>query len=83
MKVLKFYADWCAPCKALSQLIESAGDKITVQIEEIDIDSNMERAIQYGVRSVPVMVVVDDDGEELRRHNGTLSEAALIDFLEK
>ena len=83
MKALKFYAEWCAPCKALTQIIESAGDKISMPIEEIDIDKNMDLALQYGIRSVPVMVVVNDSGEEVRRHLGMMKESDLLEFLEK
>jgi thiol-disulfide isomerase/thioredoxin len=39
MRVLKFYADWCGPCKGLSMVIKSAGDKVTLPIEEINIDN--------------------------------------------
>lgn len=82
MKLLKFYATWCAPCKVLSQVITDAADKITVPIEEIDIDNNLDTALQYGVRSVPVLVLLDDAGNELRRSNGVLMEEALLDFIQ-
>ena len=54
MKVLKFYADWCQPCKMLSKIIEGAKDKITLPIEEINIDDNQELAQQYGIRGIPL-----------------------------
>lgn len=82
MKALKFYATWCAPCKSLSTIIEGAADRITIPIEEVDIDNNMDLAIQYGVRSVPVLVLLDDTGVEIKRHNGVLMEDKLLDFLQ-
>lgn len=81
MKALKFYATWCGPCKSLSQIIEGAADKITVPIEEVDIDSNMDLAIEYGVRGVPVMVLLDDAGKEIRRQAGVMTEDKLLEFL--
>ena len=53
MKVLKFYADWCVPCKSLSKIIEQhyTGD---IPIENIDIDQNNDMAREYNIRSVPV-----------------------------
>lgn len=81
MKALKFYATWCAPCKALTQIIEGAGDRITVPIEEVDIDNNMDLALEYGVRSVPVMVLLDDAGKEIKRQNGVMMEDKLLEFL--
>jgi thioredoxin 1 len=80
MKVLKFYADWCGPCKALSTTIEKyyKGD---VPIENIDIDANNEMARQYNVRSVPLCVVVDENGNELRRKSGMMMIDDFENFL--
>ena len=82
MKVLKFAAGWCQPCKMLSRVIEDAGDKITAVIEEVDIDQNMELAKKYGIRGVPTMVMVEDDGTEIKRQSGVMMENQLIEFLE-
>jgi thioredoxin 1 len=81
MKVLKFYASWCAPCKQLSQVIEDNSDAITATIESIDIEQNQELAIRYGIRSVPVMVVVDEAGTEIRRQGGMMMPDKLLEFL--
>ena len=81
MRVLKFYADWCGPCKGLSMVIKGAGDKITVPIDEINIDNELMMSVEYGVRSVPTMILVDENSTELKRHVGTLNEEQLLDFL--
>jgi thioredoxin 1 len=81
MKAIKFYAEWCQPCKMLSRIMEDASDQITTQVENIDIDTDMDTAIKYGVRGVPTMVRVDDDGKELARKVGMMNEQELITFL--
>jgi thioredoxin 1 len=81
MKVKKFYAEWCGPCKGLSMVIAGAGDKITIPIENIDIDSNIMESVQYDVRSVPMLVLVDDNGKEIKRLNGMVNETQLLEFL--
>jgi thioredoxin 1 len=81
MKVLKFYAEWCGPCKAMTQVIKNAGDKIKLPIEEINIDNEIMTSVEYGVRSVPTMILVDENGTELKRQVGAMNETQLLDFL--
>jgi thioredoxin-related protein len=65
----------------LSKVIEDAKDKINVPIVEFDIDSEMMTAINYGVRGVPAMILVDDNEKEIRRLNGYVNEEKLLEFL--
>ena len=81
MKLLKFYAPWCQPCKGLSMVMESAKDKISVPIQEVNIDEDIDTAIQYGIRSVPALILVEDDGTVIKKNVGMLNEAQLLDFL--
>jgi thioredoxin 1 len=78
MKVLKFYADWCGPCKALSSTIEQHY-KGNVPIENINIDTDQETAVTYGIRGVPTCILIDEHGSEVRRKSG----AMMIDQFEK
>jgi len=77
-RVLKFSASWCQPCKMLSKNLESV--KSNVLIEEIDIDENQETAIDYGVRGVPTMIMLDGNNE-IKRMSGTKSLKELEDWL--
>jgi len=81
MKALKFEASWCAPCKMLSRVIDDAKDKIAMEIECIDIDENAELAKSYGIRGVPTIVIVDDEGKEVKRQSGMMMESQLVEFL--
>jgi len=83
MKVLKFYAEWCAPCKGLTMIINKNKDKINIPIEEVNIDDNVFMATNFNIRSVPTMVIVDDQENEIKRHTGMLNEAQLLEFLQK
>lgn len=70
MKVLKFYADWCQPCKMLTRTLEDV--KTDIPVEEIDIETaeGSELAQKFGLRGVPTMVMVDDNGVEVKRKVG-------------
>ena len=79
MKVIKFAASWCGPCKMLSKVLEDyTGD---VQIEEIDIDNNQELAIKFGVRGVPTCVLVNDAGGEVSRKVGMMNIKEFEEFV--
>ena len=81
MKVLKFQASWCQPCKMLSRTVEEAKDKINVPIEEVDIDENTELAKKFNIRGVPTLVLVDDSGATIRSKSGFMNEKQLLEFV--
>ena len=81
MKVLKFEASWCGPCKMLGKAIESVRDQTTAKIEEIDIDQQPERATQYKVRGVPTLIILDDTGNEIKRKSGAMTGPQFLEFL--
>ena len=58
-----FYADWCGPCKTQEPILEEMEDDWgEVRFERIDVDENQDVANQYQVRSIPTLVVENDDG---------------------
>lgn len=79
MKVLKFYADWCGPCKALTKTINENKSYLPYDIIEVDIDKEPELAAKYNVRSVPTMVIVDGE-KEVKRSIGNINLSNLKEF---
>jgi len=71
MKVLKFYADWCGPCKSLTKVLE--GVTVSTPIEEVNIDDQPELATKFGIRGVPTCVLVGDTGVEVSRRVGMMT----------
>jgi thioredoxin-like negative regulator of GroEL len=62
-------------------IVNGAKDKLPIEVEEVDIDDNIMMAQQFNVRSVPTLVIVDEQENELKRHVGLLNEETLLEFL--
>jgi thioredoxin 1 len=80
MKIIKFEASWCQPCKMLSKVINDVKDQITIEIETVDIDQDNELAKRYQIRGVPTLVMVDGE-KEIKRVSGMLTTANLLKFV--
>ncbi|PSP40687.1 thiol reductase thioredoxin [Halobacteriales archaeon QH_2_66_30] len=58
-----FYADWCGPCKTQDPILEELKEQWTdIEFEKIDVDEKQEIANEYQVRSLPTLIVENDDG---------------------
>jgi len=63
-RLLRFTASWCQPCKILAENLERA--QVKMPIEVIDIDVHEEIANEYGIRSVPCLIMLDGNIEVKR-----------------
>ena len=79
--VKKFSAVWCGPCRALAPVMnEIKGNFSNVKFEEYDIDEYSDITEEYGVRSVPTVIIVKD-GIELQRFTGLSSKMAYVNAI--
>ena len=59
--LVDFFATWCGPCKMLGPVLEDmASDRDSIDIVKVDIDESMNLARQYGIMSVPTLVLFKD-----------------------
>jgi thioredoxin 1 len=75
--VKKFSAAWCGPCRMLAPVFNEQikPQFTTVKFEDIDVDTNPDEVVKYGVTSVPTVVLVKD-GVEFQRFTGVQSKLA-------
>ena len=59
MKILRFTASWCQPCKSLAKNLEEANLSLPVEVVDIDVQSDI--AVEYGIRGVPTLVMMEDN----------------------
>ncbi|MDR2697999.1 MAG: thioredoxin [Holophagales bacterium] len=82
--VIDFWATWCGPCKAIAPLLEELaeeyGDK--VKIVKINIDENQVVAGQFGVMSIPTLILFKD-GQKVAQKVGASAKAALKTFVDQ
>jgi thioredoxin 1 len=76
-KILYFSAAWCGPCKMLGPIMESLSGQINY--EKIDVDNNQDLSIQYGVRNIPTLVLVEN-GEAVGRLTGLQQKDQILEF---
>jgi thioredoxin 1 len=81
LEVKKFSAVWCGPCRALAPVMnEVKGQFTNVKFTDYDVDEAYEAATEYGVRSVPTVVIVKD-GVEINRFTGMSSKMAYVNAI--
>ena len=72
-KILRFTASWCGPCKMLAKTLEQVNTGIPIEV--IDIDTHPEIATEFAIRSVPTLVMMEDNVASKRLvGNKTLQE---------
>ena len=76
-KILYFSAAWCGPCKMLGPIMESLAGE--VNYEKIDVDNNQDLSIQYGVRNIPTLILVEN-GETVGRLTGLQQKEQILEF---
>jgi thioredoxin 1 len=85
VKAIKFYADWCGPCKVYSKVWDKVKEELNgkVEFEECNVDEDTSGlAAKYKVRSIPFTVIMKD-GEAVNSQSGLINEKELKELLIK
>jgi thioredoxin 1 len=82
--LVDFWAEWCGPCKALAPTLEEIAEEMKTQVKimKLDVDANQNMASQFGIRSIPTMILFKN-GKAVDQIMGKVPKAALVDFITK
>ena len=79
--VVDFWAEWCGPCKMIAPSLEEISNEMSgIQIAKVNIDENPDIAAQFGIRSIPTLMIFKD-GKHADTMVGAQSKSKLLDWI--
>ena len=81
--LIDYWAEWCAPCRAIAPLIEALAEEYAgrAKVGKLNVDENPDTPTRYGVRSIPTLMLFKD-GEIQALKIGAESKAELAELIE-
>ncbi|MDX1940721.1 MAG: thioredoxin [Saprospiraceae bacterium] len=83
LTVIDFWAEWCGPCRMVSPIVEELSKEYDgkVLVGKVDVDTNPEVSMKYGIRSIPTILFLKN-GEVVDKHVGATSKQVLANKIE-
>ena len=80
--VVDFWAEWCGPCKMIGPSLEEIATEMQgkVKIAKVNVDENQDLAVQFGVRSIP-MLLMFKDGQIADQMIGAAPKGELVKWI--
>lgn len=80
--LIDFYADWCGPCKMMSPVIDEIAEELeqNIKVGKVNVDENQDLAMEYGIMSIPTMLIFKN-GKEDKRFIGLRDKEEIVENL--
>ena len=80
--LVDFWAAWCGPCRAIAPTVEEIASEYSgrLKVVKVDVDENQDVSIQYGVQSIPTLILFKG-GQAVERITGYMPKERLLEKL--
>tara|TARA_B100000427_G_scaffold139503_1_gene116028 strand:+ start:217 stop:540 length:324 start_codon:yes stop_codon:yes gene_type:complete len=80
--LVDFWAEWCAPCKALSPILDEISEELKgkIAVTKVNLDENQDLAMKYSIRSIPTLLLFKS-GELSDMKVGLPNKSDLLDWI--
>ena len=81
--VVDFWATWCGPCRMIAPVLEEIASEYEgrVMVKKLDVDQNPNTAMQFGVQSIPTLIVFKN-GQPVERIIGYMPKGRLVERIQ-
>lgn len=77
--LIDFYADWCGPCRMMGPIVEEIAEEKAdnIKVGKVNVDENQDLAMEYGVMSIPTIVIIKN-GEVEKTFVGVRDKSEIL-----